>query len=139
MKILYKDNVFRWHRIWSPRNSVFDIVIILKIAFISTLKINIDMKVNKLMVKCKLTSLYFKYSKYKENLANNTSAQKNPRGRPQRSKASPGRYCPLLLPVQHCCPRVKGADHLFDHFIKKQTGQMTVQEGFELKGNLQKR
>lgn len=52
--------------------------------------------------------------------------------------ASPGRYCPLLLPVQHCCPRVKGPDHLFDHFIKKQTGQMTVQERFELKGNLQK-
>lgn len=74
---------------------------------------------------------YKNISKSKENRAPNF--QENP-----RSKASLCRDCPLLVLVNHCCPRLEGADHLFDHFIKEQAGQMTVQEGLELKGNLQR-
>lgn len=76
-------------------------------------------------------------SKSNENLANNSAlnVQEDPTS---KVRESPRRDCPLLVVVKHCCPWLKGTDHLFDHFIKKQAGQMTVQEGLELKGNLQK-
>lgn len=92
-----------------------------------------DVKVNKL--KFNMQAVYKNISKSKENLANNNTL--NVQEVPQRSKESPRRDCPLLVLVKHCCPRLKGTDHLFDHVIKKQAGQMTVQEGFELKGNIE--
>lgn len=92
-----------------------------------------DVKVNKL--KFNMQAVYKNISRSKENLANNNTL--NVQEVPQRSKESPRRDCPLLVLVKHCCPRLKGTDHLFDHVIEKQAGQMTVHEGFELKGNLQ--
>lgn len=50
----------------------------------------------------------------------------------------PSYYCAGVVPVKCSCPRLKGVDHLFHHFIKEHTGQLRVQKRLELKGHLQK-
>lgn len=52
------------------------------------------------------------------------------------SEALPHVYRHLLVLVKHCSPELKGTDHLLDHFIKEHTGQLRVQERFELKRHL---
>lgn len=55
-----------------------------------------------------------------------------------RSEELPHFDRPLLVPVKRCSPQLKGTDHLLNHLVKEQAGQLRVQERLELKGHLQR-